>query len=57
MVYGQWETQPPYILRGSDMCPGGLWFLCHEFNHLLNFKNPKIANPDKLDELGLWEVR
>ena len=27
--------------------------LGHEFNHLLNFKNPKIANPDKLDELGI----
>jgi hypothetical protein len=27
--------------------------LGHEFNHLLNFKNPKIANPDRLDELGL----
>lgn len=35
-------------------------FLCHvvgnmghELNHLLNFKNPKVADPDKLDELGL----
>ena len=27
--------------------------LGHEFNHLLNFKNPKIADPDKLDKLGL----
>lgn len=27
--------------------------LGHEFNHLLNFKNRKIANPDKLDELGI----
>ena len=27
--------------------------LGHELNHLLNFKNPKIANPDKLDEMGL----
>jgi len=27
--------------------------LGHELNHLLNFKNPKIANPDKLDEIGL----
>jgi len=27
--------------------------LGHEFNHLLNFKNPKIADPDKLDNLGL----
>jgi len=26
--------------------------LGHELNHLLNFKNPKIANPDKLDDLG-----
>ncbi|MBW1698700.1 MAG: hypothetical protein JRK26_18095 [Deltaproteobacteria bacterium] len=26
--------------------------LGHEFNHLLNFKNPRIANPDKLDDLG-----
>ncbi|MFP4087608.1 MAG: hypothetical protein ACLFUL_12540 [Desulfobacteraceae bacterium] len=27
--------------------------LGHEFNHLLNFKNPRIADPDELDELGL----
>ena len=27
--------------------------LGHELNHLLNFRNPKIANPDKLDEMGL----
>jgi hypothetical protein len=27
--------------------------LGHEFNHLLNFKNPKIADPDTLDNLGL----
>ena len=27
--------------------------LGHELNHLLNFKNPKIADPDKLDNLGL----
>jgi len=27
--------------------------LGHEFNHLLNFKNRKIVNPDKLDELGI----
>lgn len=27
--------------------------LGHEFNHLLKFKNSKIADPDKLDELGL----
>ena len=26
--------------------------LGHEFNHLLNFKNKKIANPDELDDLG-----
>lgn len=26
--------------------------LGHELMHLLNFKNPKIANPDKLDDLG-----
>lgn len=26
--------------------------LGHEFNHLLNFENPKIADPDKLDDLG-----
>ena len=26
--------------------------LGHELNHLLNFKNPKVANPDKLDDLG-----
>lgn len=27
--------------------------LGHELNHLLNFKNPKIADPDKLDDLGV----
>lgn len=27
--------------------------LGHELNHLLNFKDPKIANPDKLDDLGV----
>ena len=27
--------------------------LGHELNHLLNFKNPKIANPSQLDEMGL----
>jgi len=27
--------------------------LGHEFNHLLNFKNSKIADPDKLDNMGL----
>ncbi|HKI50268.1 MAG TPA: hypothetical protein VKA69_13145 [Desulfobacteria bacterium] len=27
--------------------------LGHELNHLLNFKNPEIVNPDKLDEMGL----
>ncbi|MCP4575350.1 MAG: hypothetical protein GY846_03575 [Deltaproteobacteria bacterium] len=27
--------------------------LGHEFNHLLNFKNKKIADPDKLDKMGL----
>jgi len=26
--------------------------LGHELNHLLNFQNPKIADPDKLDGLG-----
>jgi len=26
--------------------------LGHELNHLLNFRNKKIANPDKLDDLG-----
>ena len=26
--------------------------LGHELNHLLNFKNSKISNPDKLDDLG-----
>jgi hypothetical protein len=26
--------------------------LGHELNHLLNFKNPIIADPDKLDDLG-----
>ena len=25
--------------------------LGHELHHLLNFKNPKLANPDKLDRL------
>jgi len=27
--------------------------LGHEFKHLLNFKNPVVANPDRLDELGV----
>ena len=27
--------------------------LGHELNHLLNFKNLKVADPDKLDEMGL----
>jgi starvation-inducible outer membrane lipoprotein len=27
--------------------------LGHELTHLLNFNNPKIANPDLLDELGV----
>jgi hypothetical protein len=27
--------------------------LGHELNHLLNFKSPKVANPDKLDRLEL----
>ena len=26
--------------------------LGHELTHLLNFKNPDIANPDKLDDIG-----
>ena len=26
--------------------------LGHELNHLLNFKNPRIASPDELDDLG-----
>ncbi|MDY6971038.1 MAG: hypothetical protein SV775_01785 [Thermodesulfobacteriota bacterium] len=26
--------------------------LGHELNHLLNFRNPDIADPDRLDELG-----
>ncbi|RJQ49672.1 MAG: hypothetical protein C4530_23025 [Desulfobacteraceae bacterium] len=26
--------------------------LGHELNHLLNFKNQRIANPDRLDDLG-----
>jgi len=26
--------------------------LGHELMHLLNFKNPRIADPDKLDDLG-----
>ena len=26
--------------------------LGHELTHLLNFKNPNIANPDKLDDIG-----
>ena len=26
--------------------------LGHELNHLMNFKNPVIADPDKLDDLG-----
>ena len=27
--------------------------LGHELNHLLNFQNPEISNPDKLDKLEL----
>jgi len=27
--------------------------LGHEINHLLNFQNPKVANPDKLDKLEI----
>ena len=27
--------------------------LGHELNHLLNYKNPKIADPDKLGQMGL----
>ena len=27
--------------------------LGHELNHLLNFTNPSVANPDTLAELGL----
>ena len=27
--------------------------LGHELNHLLNFKNQNIANPDSLDDLGV----
>ena len=27
--------------------------LGHEFNHLLNYQNPEIADPDKLDKLEL----
>ncbi len=27
--------------------------LGHELNHLLNFSNPSVANPDELTELGL----
>ena len=27
--------------------------LGHEFNHLLNFKDIRVANPDKLDDLEL----
>jgi hypothetical protein len=26
--------------------------LGHELNHLLNFKNKRVANPDELDDLG-----
>ena len=26
--------------------------LGHEFNHLLNFASPMVANPDRLDDLG-----
>jgi hypothetical protein len=26
--------------------------LGHELNHLINQKNPRVANPDKLDDLG-----
>lgn len=27
--------------------------LGHELNHLLNFNNPRILNPDQLDKMGL----
>ncbi len=27
--------------------------LGHELNHLLNFREPSVANPDKLSEMGL----
>ncbi len=26
--------------------------LGHELNHIINFRNPRVANPDKLDDLG-----
>jgi hypothetical protein len=27
--------------------------LGHEFKHLLNFRSPRVANPDQLDQLGV----
>ena len=30
--------------------------LGHELNHLLNFKDPKVANPDKLDQLEVCYI-
>lgn len=30
--------------------------LGHELNHLLNFKYPKIVNPDKLDQLEYYDA-
>lgn len=38
------------ILKGRIVLNQAI--LGHEFNHLLNYQNPKIANPDKLDSLG-----
>lgn len=38
------------VVRGKVIVNQAI--LGHEFTHLLNFKNPKIANPDQLDQLG-----
>jgi len=38
------------ILKGKIVLNQAV--LGHELNHLLNFENPKIADPDKLDDLG-----
>jgi len=51
-----------YATKKNEICVFGRYaggkivlnqaILGHELNHLLNFKNPAIADPDKLDDLG-----
>jgi len=38
------------LVRGKIMLNQAI--LGHELMHLLNFKNPKVADPDRLDDLG-----